>query len=65
MNSSEHSENEKNAISFLREHGLLLLLCMYMIHTKQERGGWHFSLSFANYIFDGHKKIICYASAMG
>lgn len=38
MNSSEHSENEKNAISFLYEHGLLLLLCMSDTHKKGKAG---------------------------
>lgn len=44
---------------------LISLACIYMTYTEQERGDFTIQSVFANYIFNGDRKIICHASALG
>lgn len=65
MNSSEHRENEKNAISLLHKHSLVFLLGIYTIYTERERRDFSVQSVFANYIFNGDKKIIRHVHTLG
>lgn len=62
MNSWDHSRNEKNAISFLPEHGLLALLAFKDMHRTRKEG-LHRSVSL-QIICSTMTKTVCHASAL-